>query len=32
MKFVLLNDFEDYQLDCVVSEELIIESLRYYNS
>ena len=32
VNFVLLNDFEDYKLDCVVSDELIVESLRYYNS
>lgn len=32
VNFVLLNDFEDYQLDCLVPEELLIESLEYYNS
>ena len=32
VNFVLLNDFEDYQLDCKVSEELIIESMEFYNS
>lgn len=31
VNFVLLNDFEDYKLDCKVSEELIIESLEFYN-
>ena len=32
VNFVLLNDFEDFKLDCVVSDDLIIESLHYYNS
>ncbi|MEQ6124078.1 3-dehydroquinate synthase [Pseudotenacibaculum sp. MALMAid0570] len=32
VNFVLLNDFEDFQLDCIVPEELMIESLDYYNS
>jgi len=32
VNFVLLNDFEDYQLDCKVPESLLIESLDYYNS
>ncbi|MDP5105791.1 MAG: 3-dehydroquinate synthase [Polaribacter sp.] len=32
VNFVLLNDFEDYKLDCKVSEELIIESMEFYNS
>jgi 3-dehydroquinate synthase len=32
VNFVLLNDFEQYQLDCIVPEALIIESLEYYNS
>lgn len=32
INFVLLNDYEDCQLDCKVSNELIIESLEYYNS
>jgi 3-dehydroquinate synthase len=30
VNFVLLNDFEDYKLDCKVSEKLIIESLEFY--
>lgn len=30
VNFVLLNDFEDFKLDCKVAEELIIESLEYY--
>tara|TARA_R110002073_G_scaffold128999_4_gene275192 strand:+ start:13609 stop:14667 length:1059 start_codon:yes stop_codon:yes gene_type:complete len=32
VNFVLLNDFEDYKLDCVASDDVIIESLHYYNS
>lgn len=32
VNFVLLNDFEDFQLDCVVPNELLIESLEYYNA
>ncbi|MDT7831721.1 3-dehydroquinate synthase [Flavobacteriaceae bacterium S356] len=32
VNFVLLNDFEDCQLDCKVPNDLIIESLEYYNS
>lgn len=32
VNFVLLYDFEDYKLDCKVTQELIIESLLYYNS
>ncbi|TVZ55038.1 3-dehydroquinate synthase [Lutibacter sp. Hel_I_33_5] len=32
VNFVLLKDFEDYKLDCIASEELIIRSLEYYNS
>lgn len=31
VNFVLLNDYEDYKLDCKVSEELIIESMEFYN-
>jgi 3-dehydroquinate synthase len=31
VNFVLLNDFENHKLDCKVSEELIIESMEYYN-
>ena len=30
VNFVLLNDFENHQLDCKVSEELIVESLEFY--
>ena len=32
VNFVLLNDFEDYKIDCKVPENLIIESMNYYNS
>ncbi|NVJ89533.1 MAG: 3-dehydroquinate synthase [Flavobacteriaceae bacterium] len=32
INFVLLNDFEDYKIDCKVSEDLILESLDFYNS
>lgn len=32
VNFVLLNDFEDYKLDCKVPENLIVDSLNYYNS
>ena len=31
VNFVLLNDYEDYKLDCKVSNELIIESMEFYN-
>ena len=32
INFVLIKDFEKHQLDCKVSEELIVESLNFYNS
>jgi len=32
VNFVLLNDFEDFKLDCKVSEDLIQESLHFYNA
>tara|TARA_R110001632_G_scaffold45215_10_gene114891 strand:+ start:3132 stop:4190 length:1059 start_codon:yes stop_codon:yes gene_type:complete len=32
VNFVLLNDFEKYQLDCLVPNELLIESILFYNS
>lgn len=32
VNFVLLNDFVDYKLDCKVSNELIVESMEFYNS
>lgn len=32
VNFVLLNDFEDFKLDCIVPEELMIESIDYYNA
>ena len=31
VNFVLLNDFENYKLDCKVPEDLIIESMEFYN-
>ncbi|MBU3011758.1 3-dehydroquinate synthase [Polaribacter vadi] len=31
VNFVLLNDFEDFKIDCKVPEELIIESMEFYN-
>jgi 3-dehydroquinate synthase len=31
INFVLLNDFEDFKIDCNVPQELIIESLEFYN-
>ncbi len=31
VNFVLLNDFEDFKIDCKVPEALIIESMQYYN-
>ncbi len=30
VKFVLLNEFTDYRIDCKVEEKLIIEALNYY--
>ena len=32
VNFVLLNDFEDFKLDCKISNELLIESIEFYNS
>ncbi len=32
VNFVLLNDFEKFQLDCLVPEELLVESINFYNS
>jgi 3-dehydroquinate synthase len=32
VNFVLLKDYEDHKLDCKVPEELIIESMEFYNS
>lgn len=32
VNFVLLSDFEKVNFNCIVSQELIIESLEYYNS
>ena len=31
VNFVLLKDYEDFKLDCIVSEALIIESMEFYN-
>jgi 3-dehydroquinate synthase len=31
VNFVLLNDYESHKLDCKVPEELIIESMEFYN-
>ena len=31
VNFVLLNDYENFKLDCKVAEELIIESMEFYN-
>ncbi len=31
VKFVLLKDYEDFKIDCEVSEELIEKSLKYYS-
>ena len=32
LNFVLLNDFEDFKLDCNVSNKLLEESIEFYNS
>ena len=32
VNFVLLNNIEDYKIDCKVPEELVVKSLEYYNS
>jgi 3-dehydroquinate synthase len=32
VNFVLLNDFEEFKLDCKISNKLLIESIEYYNS
>jgi 3-dehydroquinate synthase len=32
VNFVLLNDYQDFKLDCKVSEHFIIESMEFYNS
>lgn len=32
VNFVLLNNFEDFKIDCQVSEDIITASLDYYNS
>ncbi|HCY96631.1 MAG TPA: 3-dehydroquinate synthase, partial [Polaribacter sp.] len=32
VNFVLLTNYEAYQLDCVVSEAIILESMAFYNA
>ena len=32
INFVLLNDYEDFKINCKASEELINESLAFYNA
>ncbi|MCT4697773.1 3-dehydroquinate synthase [Tenacibaculum haliotis] len=32
INFILLNNFGDFKIDCKVSNQLVIESLKYYNS
>ena len=32
VNFVLLNNFEDFKIDCKVPNDLIIESIRFYNA
>ena len=32
VNFVLLNNIEDYKIDCKVPEEMVVKSLEYYNS
>ena len=32
VNFVLLNDFEEFKLDCKISNKLLVESIEYYNS
>ncbi len=32
LNFVLLNDFEDFKLDCKISNKLLEESIEFYNS
>lgn len=31
VNFVLLNDYESFKIDCKVNEDLIIESMKFYN-
>ncbi|WP_299017003.1 3-dehydroquinate synthase [uncultured Polaribacter sp.] len=31
INFVLLNNYENYKLDCKVNEDLIVESMEFYN-
>jgi 3-dehydroquinate synthase len=32
INFVLLNDYEDFKLDCKVEKQLLIDALNFYNS
>ncbi|WP_288955696.1 3-dehydroquinate synthase [uncultured Polaribacter sp.] len=32
VNFVLLNDYEDFKIDCKVPEDLIVESMDFYNN
>ena len=32
VNFVLLNDFEDFKLDCKISNELLVQSIEFYKS
>ena len=32
VNFVLLTDFEAFKIDCAVENELVIESINYYNA
>lgn len=32
VNFVLLTDFEQFKLDCIVEKELLIDALNYYNA
>ena len=32
VNFVLLNDFEDFKLDCKITNKLLKESIHFYNS
>ena len=31
VNFVLLNDYENFKIDCIVTNELIVKSLEFYN-
>lgn len=32
INFVLLNDYEDFKLNCTTTQEIIVESLEFYNN